>query len=282
MASDTENLLSEAGFSRFAGALSKLTRPALRFYSAKVPEEEIALGCSKLGGRPDLPGRFDWPVWKNKALHFLGQVNLKDIEPFGPAELLPKQGILYFFYDSEEQPWGFAPEHLGSWRVLFLEDCSLPLERRNFPRSLDKDYCLYPCKLDFEEFLTLPPSLSPEIEELGLTEDEEAKYEDFLRSYWGGICHQMLGHPAQLQGDMRFECQFASNGVYCGDGDYLEDPRVEQLAADYDRWVLLLQLDSDGKPGMMWGDCGRLFFWIRREDLAARRFDKNWMVLQCG
>lgn len=33
---------------------------------------------------------------------------------------------------------------------------------------------------------------------------------------------------------------------------------------------------------MMWGDVGRLYYWIRREDLAQRRFDKVWLVLQCG
>jgi hypothetical protein len=24
-----------------------------------------------------------------------------------------------------------------------------------------------------------------------------------------------------------------------------------------------------------------LYFWIRKQDLAARRFDKSWTILQC-
>lgn len=32
---------------------------------------------------------------------------------------------------------------------------------------------------------------------------------------------------------------------------------------------------------MMWGDLGRLYFWIRDDDLAARRFEKAWLILQC-
>jgi len=32
----------------------------------------------------------------------------------------------------------------------------------------------------------------------------------------------------------------------------------------------------------MWGDLGRIYYWIRDDDLAARRFDRSWLVLQCG
>ena len=32
----------------------------------------------------------------------------------------------------------------------------------------------------------------------------------------------------------------------------------------------------------MFGDCGMLYFYIRKEDLAARRFDNVHFVLQCG
>jgi uncharacterized protein YwqG len=31
----------------------------------------------------------------------------------------------------------------------------------------------------------------------------------------------------------------------------------------------------------MWGDCGMLYFWIRRDDLARRDFSGAWVVLQC-
>ena len=43
-----------------------------------------------------------------------------------------------------------------------------------------------------------------------------------------------------------------------------------------------LQLDSDDAAKMMWGDAGRLYFWIRDQDLRERRFDKTWMIYQCG
>jgi uncharacterized protein YwqG len=45
--------------------------------------------------------------------------------------------------------------------------------------------------------------------------------------------------------------------------------------------MLLLQIDSDDAIGWTWGDAGRLYFWIRKQDLAARRFDRVWTILQC-
>lgn len=54
--------------------------------------------------------------------------------------------------------------------------------------------------------------------------------------------------------------------------------RYQQLKQD---WLLLLQLDSDAMLDWSWGDSGRLYFWIHREDLAARRFEQVYMQLQC-
>jgi uncharacterized protein YwqG len=40
-------------------------------------------------------------------------------------------------------------------------------------------------------------------------------------------------------------------------------------------------VDSDDAAGTMWGDSGMLYYWIRDDDLAARRFDRAWCVMQC-
>jgi len=31
----------------------------------------------------------------------------------------------------------------------------------------------------------------------------------------------------------------------------------------------------------MWGDVGSIYFWIKQQDLAARKFDDVWLVFQC-
>jgi uncharacterized protein YwqG len=80
---------------------------------------------------------------------------------------------------------------------------------------------------------------------------------------------------------MELECQLVTNGIYCGDPSGYEGPRAAVLEAGSADWRLLMQLDSDDEAGMMWGDAGRLYFWIREADLRERRFDKVWLILQC-
>jgi uncharacterized protein YwqG len=93
--------------------------------------------------------------------------------------------------------------------------------------------------------------------------------------------HRCGGHPQEIQGDMRLECQLVTNGIYCGDPSGYQDPRravLERGAAD---WHLLLQVDSDEKRlGWMWGDAGRVYFWARRQDIEATEFGGAWAVLQ--
>lgn len=31
----------------------------------------------------------------------------------------------------------------------------------------------------------------------------------------------------------------------------------------------------------MWGDCGRVYFWIQQDDLKKRKFGNVWLILQC-
>lgn len=80
---------------------------------------------------------------------------------------------------------------------------------------------------------------------------------------------------------MDMECQLVTNGFYCGNGTNLEDSRSQELASGVKDWKLLIQIDSDQKSGMDWCDAGRLYYWIRTQDLLQERFDRAWMVLQC-
>ncbi len=74
---------------------------------------------------------------------------------------------------------------------------------------------------------------------------------------------------------MHQQAQLLSHGVTDD-----QDPRAAALAAGTLGWQLLLQVDSDDQAGMRWGSSGRLYFWIEKSALAARRFDNIWMALQ--
>ncbi|MEW6350861.1 MAG: YwqG family protein [Thermodesulfobacteriota bacterium] len=281
--------LEEKGLTRVAEKLTALAMPCVRFYTNPATGTELPVAASKLGGLPDLPPDMPWPSWtpieEASPLCFLGQINLAALAGYAFAESLPKSGMLSFFYDVEQFTWGFDPKDKGSWRVVYLPD-SAQLSARPLPEQT-LDYGRYEeCEIRFYEGLSMPGEGSPAIEAIGLDATEATRYSAFMEEFRAGIPHEMkhqlTGHPDEVQGAMQIECQLASNGIYCGSPSGYEDPRCEQLARGARDWTLLLQLDTDDHAAMMWGDMGRLYFWIREEDLHAHDFDKVWMVLQCG
>ena len=71
-------------------------------------KEKIPTGASKFFGNPDIWEDFRWPYitenGENYDLSFVCQINCKQAAAFDIAELLPKSGMLYFFYDLDEMP----------------------------------------------------------------------------------------------------------------------------------------------------------------------------------
>lgn len=99
---------------------------------------------------------------------------------------------------------------------------------------------------------------------------------------------KLLGYSDIVQNPMREQCEeVAGRGFYLGNGDYsknLTDEEIADIKAKRRDWILLFQLGDDiaESIGTMFGDCGNIYFWIRKQDLAERRFDKVWCILQCG
>lgn len=234
-----------------------------------------------LGGEPDLPDTVEWPVFDDIPQAFIAQVNLADLAGFDLGNRLPTSGLLSFFYDSEQEVWGFDPTDRGAWAVVYTPS-DVPLDRRSIPSGVP-DHARYVRRgLQIEADITYVPSESAELESLGLSRQEALAYADVLDSTDRPPIHRLRGHPQPIQGDMQLECQLVSNGLYCGDSTGYADPRAEVLSPGALDWRLLLQIDSDDDAGMMWGDAGMIYFWMREEDLAARAWDACWLVLQCA
>ena len=72
------------------------------------PKEKLKAGESKLFGNPDVWDGFIWPsVRENGAeydLTFMCQINCEQASAFDESGILPKTGILYFFYDLDTMP----------------------------------------------------------------------------------------------------------------------------------------------------------------------------------
>lgn len=247
-----------------------------------VAGDEETVGRTKVGGRPLMPPSLEWPACAGVSLAFIAQVDLEGISALWPDSPLPANGLLLFFYDAEQSVWGFDPADRGKWAVLHVAD--EPLEPRAFPDDLP-DHARYR-----ERVLTpslgedLPDPTSFALEELGLKRWQIDEIFDICDPFLAAddTIHKMLGYADPMQNPMEKECQLVSHGLYCGDASGSDDPRAEELGRDAEQWKLLLQVSTDDAAGMMWGDCGRIYFWIREQDLAAGDFTKVWLILQCA
>lgn len=277
--------LDEIGLGRISRQLLSLAKMSIRFTSVTSHDEEIQIGASKIGGDPDLPPATLFPEWNGEPLAFLAQINLADLTKFHAASELPSLGMLSFFYHVS-QPWGYDPKHLGGWRVLFIDDLK-ELRRTMPPNSLPKEGHFHACTASFFEELTFPPYESLIMKELQLTNDETDYFFDFLDTSIAktqyGMINRILGYPDPIQGDMQLECQMASNGVYYGDAKSHLHPRYNELKPGSVGWRLLMQLDSEeANARMMWGDGGRIYFWMHGTALKNMEFHKVWLSLQCA
>lgn len=152
------------------------------------------MGATKVGGIPDLPKEALWPGRSNRVrkfpmepvlgaipLAFLAQVNLAEaaLEALPAAENpLPASGLLSFFYDAYDQPWGYTPEDRHDFRVIY----SGPAESL-VPATPPEDLAQI-CRFTQQAVsLHRKPSLlsdrSDELYDLGLTDEEYERYWTF-------------------------------------------------------------------------------------------------------
>ncbi len=267
-----EQLIRQHAPARLQEQLIALLRPAIALTATRTEDAQIAVGASKFGGAPDVPIDFEWPMWNGKPLGFLAQINLEEVAPFDVEGLLPKSGLLSFFYDLKEQPWGRAEERQG-WRVFFSETKSL------FRNSTKEG--LNAASIALSSSFTIPDDFEC-FPELGLTIDDCIRNNDWtlldeLAKFIPTLTNQMLGHARTVQRHPGTEVEsswldFQNHGAAV---DW------EIIKAEADKWILLFQMDSESNVDAMWGDCGTIYFMILPEDLAARNFSNVWFTLQC-
>jgi uncharacterized protein YwqG len=237
--------------------LEKLARPTVYLEGEPCDPRTITREHSFLGGGVAFlrPGE-EWPAADGRPLDPLARIRLSAAAVQDRSGLLPRSGVLTFWYDVEEQPWGLYPEDARYVRVTFARDDEA-VERRERP-GFEAGAGEFPAlqRVSFVPGFTLPDK-----EELpeGVDFGEGDEYFDLLHAIRPADGHQMLGYADLIQSSM------------------LED----QTATAGDEWVLLLQLGSDDGLDWMWGDSGTLYFWISRQDLAKCDFSKVWQRLQC-
>ena len=258
--------------------LLKLGQNCLRFVSSEVQTSTF------LGGKPLVRSSIIWPKNNDEPLGFIAQLDLGEINKQQTIDWLPCCGRLLFFYDFEEWPWGFDPNDKGGWAVLY-ENGTGELHFQELPSDLNEEHVApSPKYVIAEKFTSYPDAQRINFEEVGLSEDDDEEYCNFIDELYGDEPrHQTGGFPTPVQSDeMEEECQLVSGGVDCGSPDDYSSEEAKQLGKQENDWRMVLQFDSDDDIQAMWGDMGKLYFWVKESEARNGNFNNVWIILQCG
>ena len=253
---------------------------------------------SKIGGKPAVPHDFAWPHYtgtaynenesKRRPLSFLAQINLKDVADLDEETPLPKSGVLSFFYELETMTWGFDPKDKGSARVFYFPDES-DLSIADFPEGLEEYSKLPENAVDLKQNISLPGYCEFDDD----TEYEWEEYDEcsaklgYEPDDGSGDRNKLFGYPDVIQNPMESECETVTRGYRIGnpeDSAKIPEKEKADIKAKADEWILLFQMGTVNDDGyeLMFGDCGYIYFWIKKTDLKNGNFDNIWLILQCG
>jgi len=315
------DVIRRSGLSRYADLLIEHLLPSARvvLHDASAGSDDSV--ASHFGGLPSLPSGVNWPAWDRRnylsaqitrledkfratarliglrdiaqqmradlssgpvRLQFLAQLSLGELHATAPLQGWPHEGTMLFF--CEPSAWGFDPLASGHCRVLYFP-AREKLAPTPAPSDLPDEVRFPQRSLSLRREWTLPNRISINGADLSIWGSDD--YRDLCQRLVPKLSkhepiHRCGGHPQEIQGDMRLECQLVTNGIYCGDQSGYRDPRRSLLEKGAAEWQLLLQVDSDeNRLGWMWGDAGRVYFWARQQEIEAANFDGSWAVLQC-
>lgn len=277
--------------------LSEVKKDEITIFTKPNEDSEI-LNKSKIGGRPYLPKDFVWPYYQELPLSFLAQINLEEVKSLDKDNLLPNKGMLYFFYELETEEWGYELKNKGCAKVFYYEDTS-NFELIDFPEDMEDYYKIPEFKVNFKSNISLPSYEDFD----NLNEDEKIlekykihknfkDFEDKLFDEYSEIYDEymesieshtkLLGYPDIIQNSMEEECAAVTRGFNMGGIDYPKKYKEEIKKASKD-WILLFQMDTVESDNyeLIFGDCGHIYFWIKKDDLANKNFDNVWLILQC-
>ena len=268
-------------------------------YSEDENREKLPKGTSKIGGKPDLPKDFQWFYYKgedykkiveNRPLSFLMQINCEEVHKYDKESLLPEKGMLYFFYELFTMTWGFSPQDRGSAKVFYYDGEIEDLVPVDFPEDMEKDCIIPESKINFESMNDYPIDFLDYYDPDDSDEEMDRKEKEFEKELdelgYKADTTKLLGHPELIQGEYWEECEGAARkNIYYGSAPikYGSDEVKNSIKENAKDWILLMQMSEleIGDYGLYFGDSGKIYFNIRKEDLKNKNFDDVWLILQC-
>jgi uncharacterized protein YwqG len=233
------------------GRLVAGLKPSVRLFPS--PKSKPPLGGTRAGGRPDLPDGVEWPRSQetDEPMPFLLQVNLAEEAPFDVEGVLPKAGLLSFFFYTVDEDSG------EEGRVLYFADLTRLKTRKRWPDELPDEMRYRDVPLVPRPEWTLPSRRAVELDDFEaysqlLRRVEQAQGIDSTT----GDGFQLLGNPQFIQpGELK-----------------KNQSLLLQVSPDY--WN-----EGDSCTGMAWGDGGSVYYVMKDADLKAATFGRVEVLL---
>lgn len=240
------------GLAAHLGAIREAAKPAYWLRRRLRDDARIPVGSSKVGGLADLPAGAAWPMHMGRRLTFMTQLDLRDFAHVATGRDLPKAGWLSFFFDADAVPGIYGDPDARACAVRYTPP-GTPLVRQARPRDLIPALVLGAAQISpvFQWTLPYNPPDVPGLDEAAYAEVRD-RAEDPAEGDKRRLppAHRFLGLTNTIQGEGAEEA--------------------------------LLELDSDQYGGrFIWGDGGRIYFWLSDADLRARRFDRVTVSADC-
>ena len=269
----SDNKLSEVDKEK----IIKLIKPAIGISTKKLQSDNLKIGSSKIGGKPDLPKNISWPKLNDSHLVFCAQYNVSELEKFDVENLLPKKGIFHIFIGINEE-WNEFSMKQNDTKIFFTENTE-NLERKEYPTSFNLERIVEPAEIKYFESITIPDD---ENYKLFYFND---KYEDFyfhfyqdteeyiaeeLNSFTDNI-HQILGEDRSVQSSVVYE--FSRNELNITDEDYAE--KWNEILENSKTFTNLIQLDCmDSNTNLSkFGGSGVFYIGLKTKELQDKNFN---------
>ena len=256
---DDNDEIDEETVYEFIEVLKPFKRKAVEI-CFDASEDAAGIGFSKHGGQPDVPEDFQWPLDNNnRPLSLLLQINCSDLTSLVSEDYLPKSGHLYFFYELGEQNWEGAE---NSIHVIYIDTRHKELHRIDFPKTLANEFRLKERVISFKT-----KDSYPTFQDLSNQNTEYQYIVDKVESF------------NEARNRLQSESSINAIGTMFGYADLIHDVIVNDLNAN----ILLLQLFSieDDSYELLFGDCGKIYFYISPQDLKNKDFKNLKFELQC-
>lgn len=248
----------------------------------QILNEEVLIGQSKIGGLPHLRKDEEYPINEKGFFEFVAQLNFEELNI--ESEILPKKGILNLFtgaISQNEYAYIFYPEKPDDLvkkeipkNIPFLGESDFAQTKSGkFERSIAENS--YDDLFLISEYWSYKDPVYLKISELRELEtnvlfDYKNNYKVIFFGKISGIC--------KVEDLIKSKEECFQLGKLSWD-EWKDkiiqfDKEKEYHEEKYKQLICLLSIPTNYEIGMVWGDMGRVEFFIIEEDLIAKRFDK--------